>query len=414
MLSSSPGSAAVAPVPHGRAPRRVSDPSPRPRRMWRSAVVGAVAVLAGLVLAPAALAHEASDTTIAAVIDTITPAPEGLDITIETTRLGSQFVLENSSPTEVTILSSVGDPLFRIGPEGVLGNFRSPEWYTAKVPSGAITIPERAAERATPVWARVNQEPAWGWFDHRIHNAVLPDEQRAVTPPLANLGTWSVPFKYGDQLGSIEGHYEYRPPLGTFMPSLSEETPARDLTLTALQGNPTPGISVNYEGQGEVVVLGTEGEPYLRITPNGTEANALSPTWVASQDPSAVAGRGLDPTAPPEWVPVNAGTQYSFSIDRGNPVQDLAGLYAIQEPTVVSEWTLSLIVDGERIEVQGETEMIPAGYEGWGWWAIAGFIALGVVVLAVAAWFARRWWRSRPAPAPSRPVGKKQKVGVDG
>jgi hypothetical protein len=414
MLSSSPGSAPAAPVPHGRAPRRVSDPAPRGRRMWRTAVVGAVAMLAGLALAPAALAHEASDPTIAAVIDKITPAPEGLDITIETTRLGSQFVLENTSPTEVTILSSVGDPLFRIGPEGVLGNFRSPEWYTAKVPSGAITIPERAAERGAPVWARVNQEPAWGWFDHRIHSAVLPDEQRPVTPPLANLGTWSVPFQYGDQLGSIEGHYEYRPPLGSFVPSLSEETPARDLTLTALAGNPTPGVSVDYKGQGEVVVLGAEEEPYLRITPNGTEANALSPTWVASQDPSAVAGRGLDPTASPEWVPVNAGSTYSFSIDRGDPVQDLAGLYAIDEPTTVSEWKIALIVDGERIDVDGETRFTPGGYEGWGAWWIAGAIALGVVALGALAWFARRWWRSRPAPEPSRPVGKKQKVGVDG
>ncbi|HVL84123.1 MAG TPA: hypothetical protein VM367_07555 [Pseudonocardia sp.] len=373
----------------------------------------ALSLVAGMLLAPAALAHNSPDQDVLPVIDRITPEMEGVTISIETTPLGSQFVVENPTETEVTILSSVGDPLYRIGPEGVLGNFRSPEWYTGKVPDGAITIPERAAERGTPVWARVNTDPAWGWFDHRLHAVGVEPERKAELAPLAELGTWSVPVQFGGQLGAIEGHYEFRPPVGQFVASISETEPAPGVTLLALQGNPTPGLSIDNNGSSEVIVLGDEGEPYLRITPAGTEANALSRTWVTSQDPSAVAGRGLDPAAPPQWVPANAGSQYSIVLRRAEPEQDLAELYAIESPTVVREWTVSMIIDGRPVEIQGETTMTPVGYEPSVWWTVlyvVGAVLVAGAVMTGLWWFVARR-RSRPGPTSARPTGKKQKVG---
>lgn len=383
MSRSSPGSVAAAPVHPGRAPRRVPPPAFR-RTRW-VLLVAALAVLGGL--APAAQAHEASDPEIAAILDQVSPEMPGVDLTVETTRLGSQFVLENSTDTEVTILSSVGDPLFRIGPEGVLGNFRSPEWYTSKVPAEAVTIPERAQERGTPVWARVSEDPAWGWFDHRLHAVVLSDEQKDDAAPLTNFGSWTVPLEYGDTLGSVDGHYEYRPALGEFTPSLSQDSPAAGVTLAALAGNPTVGISVANTGDREVVVLGDEDEPFLRLTPNGTEANALSRTWIASQDPSLVAGSGADASAPPQWAPVNVSPQYPFLLERADPTLPLAELYALDRPTVVSEWTVSLIVDGRRIDVPGETTMTPATWTGtptWVW-IVAG--TGGAAGIGALGWF---------------------------
>jgi hypothetical protein len=407
MIQRSPGGTSEAPVLTGRAPRRV--PAPAPRRSWRAVLVVTLTVLAGLTLAPAASAHEASDPELSAVLDTLAPEMPGVSMTVQTTRLGSQFVLENPTPTEVTILSSVGDPLFRVGPEGVLGNFRSPEWYTSKVPGGAVSIPEKAAEKGRPVWVRVSDEPAWGWFDHRLHAANLDPEQKAETAPLEAFGTWSVPLKYGEALGSVDGHFEYRPSLGQFTPTLSETQPAPGVTLTALQGNPTPGVAIDNAGPSEVVVLGAEEEPYLRITPNGTEANQLSPTWVSSQDPSAVAGSAADPAAPPQWVPVGTTGQYSFTLERASPDQELAGLYALSSPTVVREWTVSLLVDGERIDVAGETTMTPAGYQsGWGFWAVAGLVLAALVVAAAVVWFLRRRAAGRPQ---TPPADTREKVG---
>ena len=408
MIQRSPGGTAVAPVLTGRAPRRVSSA----RHSLRLLFVAVLTMLTGLTLAPAASAHEASDPEIAAILDRIAPEMPGVAMTVETTRLGSQFVLENPTPTEVTVLSSVGDPLFRIGPDGVLGNFRSPEWYTSKVPGGAVTIPQRAAEKGAPVWVRVSQEPAWGWFDHRLHAATLAPEQKADTDALEAFGTWSVPVKYGEALGSVDGHFEFRPALGTFVPTLSETEPAAGVTLTALQGNPTPGVAVHNAGPNEVVVLGDAGEPYLRIMPTGTEANELSPTWIASQDPSAVAGSAADPAAPPRWVPVGTNGQYSFTLDRAGPDQDLAGLYTTSSTTVVREWTVSLLVNGERIDVAGETTLTPAGVTdgGWGFWAIAGLVLLVLIVAAAVVWLLRR--RSAGSRPQAPPADMREKVGT--
>jgi hypothetical protein len=412
MMLSSPGSPEAA-VRHGRAPR--GNPATPARRAVRSLLAVVLTAVAGLALAPLAQAHEGTDFEIAAVLDQVSPQMPGVTLTVETTPLGSQFVLENPTETEVTVLSSVGDPLFKVGPGGVLGNFRSPEWYTSKVPNGAITIPERAAERGAPVWARVSSDPAWGWFDHRLHTVALTPEQKEVTAPLAELGSWTVPLMYGETLGSVDGHFEFHPRLGSFVPELSDESPAPGVTLTALQGNPRPGVSIANSGSSEVIVLGELGEPYLRITERGTEANGASPTWIASQNPSAQGTQAGDPTVPPQWVSVNLGSQYSFGLPWAEPEQDLAGLYGIKEPTVVRTWSLALVVDGRPIVVDGTTTMIPLGYapSAWPFWLLVGgaVLALGVGAAAVVLLVRRRRAAAARRPKP-RPTGKKERVGT--
>lgn len=385
----------------GRAPRRfpafvtsVRSSTSATSVTRRVLTVAALTAVAAVGLAPVASAHESSDPEIAAVLDSVTPAMPGVDLTVQTTGLGAQFVLENPTPTEVTVMSAAGDPLFRIGPEGVLGNLRSPEWYTSKVPTGNATVPERAADGGAAVWARVSDDPAWGWFDHRLHAAALSPEQKADTDPLEPFGSWTVPLSYGDALGSVDGHFEYRPPLGTFEPELSETAPAPGVTLAAMPGNPTPAVSLENTGSSEVVVLGDRDEPWLRVTAQGAEANELSPTWLATQDGAAGPG---DATAAPRWVPVSTNGRYSFPLDRAGPGQDLEALYAVTSREVVREWTLSLVVDGDRIDVDGTTAMTPAaGMSGfWSAWTVAGAIVAGLLLAGVAVWVVRR---RRPGP----------------
>ncbi|MGH3566698.1 MAG: hypothetical protein ACRDRH_11835 [Pseudonocardia sp.] len=412
MLLSSPGSP-EAPVRTGWAPRRV--PATQALRTGRALLVVAVTVLVALVLAPAAQAHEGTDGEIAALLDRVTPEMPGVALIVETTALGPQFVLENATATELTVLSSVGDPLFRVGPEGVFGNIRSPEWYTSKTPDGAITVPERAAEKGVPVWLKVSRDPNWGWFDHRLHAVSLSPEQKAGTAPLEAFGTWTVPLQYGDALGSADGHFEYRPPLGTFTPTLSDTSPAPGVTLTALPGNPRPAVAIDNSGSSEVIVLGDVGEPYLRITAAGAEANGASPTWITSQNPAAQGEQAGDPTVPPRWVPVGTNPNYAFTLERAGPEQDLAALYRITEPAVVRSWSVSLLVNGTPVVVDGETTITPAGYEPsfWGSWAVPG----GVVLLLAAligggVWVVHRRRAAatnRPNP---RPAGKKERVGA--
>jgi len=409
MMFSSPGSA-EAPVRTGRAPQRV----PAPRTL-RALFVAAVTVLVALVLAPAAQAHEGTDGEIAALLDRVTPEMVGVALTVETTALGPQFVLENTTATELTVLSSVGDPLFRVGPEGVFGNIRSPEWYTSKTPNGAITIPERAAEKGTPVWLKVSRDPNWGWFDHRLHAVSLSPAQKAVTAPLEAFGTWTVPIQYGDALGSADGHFEYRPPLGTFTPTLSDTSPAPGVTLTALPGNPRPAVAIDNSGSSEVIVLGDTGEPYLRITAAGAEANGASPTWIKSQNPAAQGEQAGDPTVPARWVSVGTNPNYAFTLERAGPEPDLVALYRITEPAVVRSWSVTLLVDGTPIVVDGETTITPVGYEPnvWGFWAaVTGGVVLLAVLIGGGLWFVyRRRTTAANRPKP-RPAGKKERAGA--
>ncbi|MGD9531469.1 MAG: hypothetical protein AB7V44_32400 [Pseudonocardia sp.] len=354
-----------------------------------------------------AWALEAPDPEIVPVLDRLSPDAPGVVLDIEQTGSGPQFVLDNPTATETEVLSTAGDPLFRIGPGGVLANFRSPDWYRSKQPGGAAVVPERAADRGSPVWVRVSETPTWGWFDQRLRPGPGTAEQKADAEPLQHLGTWSVPLRHGDAVGAAEGHFEYRPPLGTFVPELDTTTPAPGVTLTALPGNPVPAVAVAYDGPGEVVVLGDAGEPFLRLTADGAQANTLSPTWRATR-PAQLSGRPADAAAAPDWTDVGSTGRQSFAHPAAGPGQDLAALYALTDTAVVREWTVALVVDGRRIEVPGHTSLTPLGSAPisglWTW--------LGAVVAVVAVGLVVAWWatRNRRRPVAVTPAAARREA----
>lgn len=404
-----------APVRTGRALRRIcslvtSAPSVTAgdlRRAGRWVAVTLLVALMGVAVAPSASAHGASDPSVAAVLDRVALDMPGVSLTVETTSLGSQFILENPTPTETTVMSTAGDPLFRVGPEGVLANFRSPDWYTSKLVGGDVTVPPRAVDRGSPVWVRVSEDPSWGWFDHRLHDAVLSEDQKASMDTLEPFGAWSVPISHGDRQGTVDGHFEYRPPLGSFVPSLSSNEPVPGLRLTALPGNPVPGLSVDNRTGQEVVVLGEQDEPFLRITGRGAEHNELSPTWLAQQ--SGQASPGGDAAAPPSWVEMGSSPQVSFTVRQAEPDLPPAELYAMTDSADVKEWTVPLLIDGQRLDVDGVTTFNPAdrGSGDSTWWWIGGSVAL-LVLVGLGLW----WWLRRGRPGPDARPGSQPAAGA--
>lgn len=346
--------------------------------MRRPVPVAVAALLAALALAPAAFAQEPApvgDPDLAMVIDRITPDLPGITLTAEQTRVGPRFVLRNPTPAEVTVLSTVGDPLLRVGPDGAFGNLRSPEWFTAKSVGGAV--PETAQDRGRPVWLRVSTDPAWGWFDQRLRAS-----RGTAAKPLDVLARWTVPLTHGGVAGAIEGHVEFRPVRGTFTPRVRDAEPAPGVTVAAATGNPTPEATVDYTGAGEVVVLGAAGEPYLRLTPHGSAANAASPTWIAAQNPAAVTST---PAAQPRWTPTGPTPRVTFPLSSAGPGPDLTPYYAMTEPTVIGTWTLPLVVDGQRVDAIGTTTLTPAGYvePWWHRWVLPAVATAGALLLAV-------------------------------
>lgn len=148
---------------------------------------------------------------------------------------------------------------------------------------------------------------------------------------------------------------------------------------------PAVGVTVGLGGQwvrvtnrdaAQVVVLGRQGEPFLRLAGDQVQVNELSTTAVDS---------GLvQPTAPPsapatgpKWVPKTGGDRISWTDPRITP-----GPGTGRSAT----WELPLIVDGQQVSVLGTVQRVPAPSP-WPW--VAALVSLTAAVSALG--WVRNW-----------------------
>jgi hypothetical protein len=279
----------------------------------------------------------------------------------------AQIVVANPTPVELTALDGSGDPFLRIGPEGVLANQASPYWYLTNSPNGDATVPPDARPGAPPRWARVAAEPAWGWFEHRLHPGprAVPKRTRAAAKA-ATLAKWTVPLEYGGQPVTVRGRIRYEPERGAVSARL--RGPARPFSDVSLQLAPgrVPGLLLTNRSAEPVVVLGRDGEPFARVGPSGAEVNRHSSTWVenarARDQDLAVATATVDAGAPPDWAPLTSAQSYAWLEFRGLYERDRPPRRVIdgRKNAVLREWTVPLEHGGRRVEVHGQTVWEPA------------------------------------------------------
>lgn len=129
----------------------------------------------------------------------------------------------------------------------------------------------------------------------------------------------------------------------------------------------TPGVAIDVVGGDSflrirvepgrtVEVPGYDGEPYVRIDPDGAVfENVRSPATVLNRDRyGAVAAPGTDPKAEPVWERVGGGGSHLWHdhrihwMGRLEPPQ-LAGA----EQGLIFEWAVPVVVDGAAVEVRG-------------------------------------------------------------
>lgn len=145
---------------------------------------------------------------------------------------------------------------------------------------------------------------------------------------------------------------------------------------------------VNRTGE-EVVVLGYEGERYLRITADGVFENRRSPAVYlnATRSGGVPVPGAADPDAPPHWVRVADGPTARWHDHRlhwmtGDPEEVRA------EPDrrhAVARWELPIRVGSEAVTVRGDIVYVP-GPPVWPWLAGAAGLALATFVLARRRW----------------------------
>lgn len=111
-------------------------------------------------------------------------------------------------------------------------------------------------------------------------------------------------------------------------------------------------VEVRNDGATEVTVLGYDGEPYLRVGPDGVFRNRRSPaTYWNEQDVQTQAlPDGFDAGATPDWERISDGHVTRWHDHRAH--------WMGAEPTgaerVLTTWEITLVADGEEIVVRGD------------------------------------------------------------
>ena len=143
----------------------------------------------------------------------------------------------------------------------------------------------------------------------------------------------------------------------------------------------------------DVVVLGYDGEPYLRVGPRGVFENRRSPATYLNRTrvPDARPPRSADPDAAPRWRRVADGPVASWHDHRAHFMGTTSPPVVRNDPDhrhVLDRWTLD-VRDGDRtIKVRGLLTWVPPPSP----WPS---VAIAVVAAAVVVGLSRtRWWRA--------------------
>jgi hypothetical protein len=97
------------------------------------------------------------------------------------------------------------------------------------------------------------------------------------------------------------------------------------------------------------VVLGFQGEPYLRFTAGGIAANTLSPTYYLNRSRPLVPPH-VNAQAAPIWHLVSHARSYSWHEDR---LHALAATALAPGSSYVGGWAVPLLVNGKRTQIRG-------------------------------------------------------------
>ncbi|MGQ0826727.1 MAG: hypothetical protein ACT4OX_17170 [Actinomycetota bacterium] len=150
-------------------------------------------------------------------------------------------------------------------------------------------------------------------------------------------------------------------------------------------------LELRNRSDATVVVLGYDGEPYLRVGPDGVFENRRSPATFLNRTrtPTGPPPASYDAGAEPAWRRISAGEVVRWHDHRAHYMG--AGTPAVANAApgrnmLISEWEVTLVVDdGRRVRVRGDLRWIPGPAL---WPAIVGLVVAAVLVVAAA----RRWW----------------------
>jgi hypothetical protein len=291
--------------------------------------------------------------------------PEELeDVTVQVVsveELGHEFLVENNTGETLEIYDAEGEPILRIGPEGV----------EAKRSEGAGAEGGAEDTDAEAGWVHKSDEPSWGWFDQRIRddNISVPEEVRQAQEP-ADLGEWSIPVRLGEADTEIRGVFRYLPPpKGTYVTRLISEPKNSEINVQMVQGQgrSPAALFLQNRTEGPVTIFGRSGEPAIRIGPEEVQVNVNSPVGREADSNSITDASAADAPSGgdeevPEWKTVSGGSNFGWQDSRLRPPEGQSRSPENAEDSVpqeVAQWEIPIEIAGEEERLAGVIEWKP-------------------------------------------------------
>ena len=149
-------------------------------------------------------------------------------------------------------------------------------------------------------------------------------------------------------------------------------------------------LRVTWTGPSQLTIFGYQGEPYLRIGPDGVFRNRLSPaTYLNVTRSLGAIPPYADANAAPDWVKLSGGRSVLWHDHRihwmGGPTPAPVAAAPGSFHHVVT-WKLNMTEAGTPIVATGTLDWVP-GSSAWPW--IGLIVGLAVVGIVVGA--SRRW-----------------------
>jgi hypothetical protein len=153
-------------------------------------------------------------------------------------------------------------------------------------------------------------------------------------------------------------------------------------------------LQLTWNGDGDLVVGGYEGEPYLRIGDDGVFTNLRSTATYLNQSRYATSAlpAGVDNAAEPEWSKIGDGRTAKWHDHRAHwmspqPPADVAADPGVQR-VITPAWTVPILAQATSVTVTGDVTWVPPP-SSLPWY----LLAFGIGAAALALLFSR-WWRT--------------------
>lgn len=152
-------------------------------------------------------------------------------------------------------------------------------------------------------------------------------------------------------------------------------------------------VELTNDGAREVVVLGYDGEPYLRVGPRGVFENRRSPATYLNRSTTITgsAPKSADADATPVWRRTSTGTTARWHDHRSHFMASDDPPSVARDPDqrrVVDNWKIPMRVGNEDVTARGQLIYVPPPSP-WPW--VVGAVLLAALVVMLSR---TRAWRT--------------------